>query len=106
VDKPLQDLRAKTVDAQAGKHRKKATLMTTVYLEAHQSFFSSDHVSTIFCTLNLCFCAFVVLYGFALQPLMQRFISFGTDCVKIQESADASKGFFFCPSLLLFCFPV
>jgi ABC-type transport system involved in cytochrome bd biosynthesis fused ATPase/permease subunit len=38
---------------------------------------------------------FVFLYGFALQPLMQRFLSLGTDCVKIQETFDASKGFSF-----------
>jgi hypothetical protein len=70
VDKPLQDLWEKAVDAQAGKHRNKATLTMTISLEAHQSFSSSDHVSTIFCTLTLCFYAFVFLYGFALQPLM------------------------------------
>jgi hypothetical protein len=38
---------------------------------------------------------FVLLYGFALQPLMQRFLSLGTNCVKIQVTADASKGFSF-----------
>jgi hypothetical protein len=37
---------------------------------------------------------------------MQSFLSLGTDCVKIEEAADASKGFFFCSSLLLHCFPV
>jgi hypothetical protein len=67
--------------------------MMTVSLEAHQSSSPSDHVSTIFCTLTLCFCAFVFLYRFALQPLMQRFLSLGIDCVKIQETVDASKGF-------------
>jgi hypothetical protein len=95
VDKPLQDLREKAVDVQAGKCHKKATLTTIVFLEAHQSSSSFDHVSTIFCTLTLCFCPFVFLYGFDLQPLMQRFLSLGTDCVKIQEAADASKGFSF-----------
>jgi hypothetical protein len=70
VDKPLQDLREKVVDAQAGKRHNKATLTMTVSLEAHQSSSSFDHVSTIFCTPTLCFYAFVFLYGFALQPLM------------------------------------
>jgi hypothetical protein len=74
----------------------------TVSLEGHQPSSSSDHVSTIFWTLLLCFCAFVFLYGFALQPLMQRFLSLGTDCVKIQETADASNGFSF--SLQFSCF--
>jgi hypothetical protein len=44
----------------------------------------------------------IFLYGFALQPLMQRFLSLGTDCVKIQETADASKGFSF--TLQFSCF--
>jgi hypothetical protein len=36
---------------------------------------------------------------------MQRFLSLGTDCVKIQEAADASKGDFLCYfSLNLFSF--
>jgi hypothetical protein len=35
---------------------------------------------------------------------MQRFLSLGTDCVKIQETADASKGFSLCPSFLLVLF--
>jgi ABC-type protease/lipase transport system fused ATPase/permease subunit len=35
---------------------------------------------------------------------MQRFLSLGTDCVKIQETADASKGFSVCPSFLLVLF--
>jgi hypothetical protein len=37
---------------------------------------------------------------------MQRFLSLGAKCVKIQETADASKGFFialFTFSLFLFC---
>jgi biopolymer transport protein ExbB/TolQ len=35
---------------------------------------------------------------------MQRFLSLGTDCVKIQETADASKGFSLCPLFLLVLF--
>jgi hypothetical protein len=35
---------------------------------------------------------------------MQRFLSLGTDCVKIQETADASKGFSLYPSFLLVFF--
>jgi biopolymer transport protein ExbB/TolQ len=35
---------------------------------------------------------------------MQRFLSLGTDCVKIPETTDASKGFSFCPSFLLVLF--
>jgi hypothetical protein len=88
VDKPLQDLQEKVVDAQAVKRRKKATLTTTVSLEAHRSYSSYDHVSTTSCTLTLHFCTLVFLYIFALQPLRQRFLSLGTDCVKIQEAAD------------------
>jgi hypothetical protein len=34
------------------------------------------------------------LYNLAMQPLMQRFLSLGTDCVKIQEAGDESKGNF------------
>jgi hypothetical protein len=98
VDKPLQDLQEKVVGVQAIKRRKKTTHTTTISLEAHLSSSSSNHVSTTFCTLTLHFCTLVFLYSFALQPLMQRFLSLGTDCVKIQETADESKGFF----LLLF----
>jgi hypothetical protein len=83
VDKPLQDLQEKFVGVQAVKRRKKTTHITTVSLEAHHSSSSSNHVSTIFCTLTLCCCTLVFLYSFALQPLMQRFLSLGTDCVKI-----------------------
>jgi biopolymer transport protein ExbB/TolQ len=36
---------------------------------------------------------------------MQRFLSLGTNCVKIQEAADESKGNFPC-FLLLSCFPL
>jgi hypothetical protein len=35
---------------------------------------------------------------------MQIFLSLGTDCVKIQETADASKGFSLYPSFLLVLF--
>jgi hypothetical protein len=83
VDKPLQDLQEKAVDVQAVKRHKKATLTIIVSLEVHQSSSSSDHVSTTSCTLSLPFCTLVSLYFFALQPLMQRFLSPGTDCVKI-----------------------
>jgi hypothetical protein len=84
------------------KHQKKTMHTATVSLEVHPQSSSSDHVSAIFCTLIFCFCIFVFLYSFALQPLMQRFLSLGTDCVKIQETADASKCFSF--TIWFFCF--
>jgi hypothetical protein len=55
VDKPPQDLQEKFVGAQAIKRRKKTAHTAIVSLEAHRSSSSSDHVSTILCTLTLCF---------------------------------------------------
>jgi hypothetical protein len=46
----------------------------------------------------------VFLSSFALQPLMQRFLSLGTDCVKIQEATDESKGIFSCSYCSRFVF--
>jgi hypothetical protein len=66
VDKPLQDLQEKVVDAQAIKHQNKMTHTTSISLEAHRPSSSSDHVSTTFCTLILCSCTLVFLYSFAL----------------------------------------
>jgi hypothetical protein len=57
------------------------------------------------------FCLLISLsYYFVLQTLMQKFLSLGNECVKIQETADASQGMFIIisNSLLLhsclFCF--
>jgi hypothetical protein len=67
VDKPLQDLREKAVDAQPLKRQKKMTRTATVSLEAHRPSSFYDHVSTTFYTLTLCLCIFFVfLHGFAL----------------------------------------
>jgi hypothetical protein len=33
---------------------------------------------------------------------MQRFLSLGAECVKIQETANASQGFFHCTFFLMF----
>jgi hypothetical protein len=43
-------------------------------------------------------------YNFFLQTLMQKFLSLGAECVRIQESADASQGMsiVFCGFLLLY----
>jgi hypothetical protein len=66
VDKPLQNLQEKVVGVQAIKRRNEMTHTTTVSLEAHQSSSSSDHVSTTFCTLTLCFYTLVFLYSLVL----------------------------------------
>jgi hypothetical protein len=104
MDKPSQDLQEKVVGTQPLKCRKRMTQTASVSLEAHQPSSSSDHVSTTFCTLILCLYTLVFLYSFALHPLMQRFLSLGIDCVKIQEVADESKGIFPCSYCSRFVF--
>jgi hypothetical protein len=107
VVKPPQDLREKAVGVQPLKRQKKMSCTTTVSLEGYQPSSSSDHISNISLTLTLCFCTSLFIDMIViLQPLMQRFISLGTDCVKIQEATNASKGFsftprFFCTAYLL-----
>jgi hypothetical protein len=66
VDKPLQDFREKAVDAQPPRRQKKMTRTATISIEVHRPSSFSEHVSTIFYTQTLCFCAFVFLYGSAL----------------------------------------
>jgi hypothetical protein len=107
VVKPRKDLHEKAVGAQQLKRQKKTSRTATIYLEVYQPSSSSDHISNISLTLTLCFCTSLFIDMIViLQPLMQRFISLGTDCVKIQEATNASKGFsftprFFCTASLL-----
>jgi hypothetical protein len=51
------------------KCQKKTTRTATVSLEAHRPSSSSDHVSTIFCTLTICFCVFCFLIWFCSAAL-------------------------------------
>jgi hypothetical protein len=76
VENPSRDILEKIVGAPPTKRCKKTTHSAFVSLEAHQPISSSDNVSITFCMLIFCF---------ALQPLMQRFLSLGSDCVKIQK---------------------
>jgi hypothetical protein len=64
VDKASQDLEEKVVGTQPLKCQKKMTHTATISLEAHRPSSSSDHVSTIFWTLTLCFCTFCFLTWF------------------------------------------
>jgi hypothetical protein len=102
VVKPPQDIREKAVGAQPLKYQMKRSRTATVSLEVHQPSSSSDHVSTYFLYANSLFLHFLFIDLIViLQPLMQMFLSLGTDCVKIPEAVDASKGFSF--TLRLFC---
>jgi hypothetical protein len=44
-------------------------------------------ISTLFVFISFSYC-------FVLQVLMQKFLSLGNECVKIQEMVDASQGMF------------
>jgi hypothetical protein len=114
VVKPSSGLQKKIASAQPLKRQRKAAAVAAVSLEVHKPSSSSDHVSVTFCTRPCYFLNSGVLTytACAQQPLMQRFIYLGTNCVKIQETTDASKGFFvvsftsdyFCFTYLYSCF--
>jgi hypothetical protein len=96
VENPSQDILEKIVSAPPTKRHKKMMPSASVSLEAHQPLSSSDNVSITFYILIFPFLHLLYLYSFTLQPLIQRFLSLGTDCVKIQKDADESKGMFPC----------
>jgi hypothetical protein len=109
LENPSQDILEKIVGAPPMKRRKKTTHYASVSLEAHHPVSSFDNVSKPFFIMIFLFLHLLYLYSFTLQPLMQRFLSLGTDCVKIQKDADESKGIFPCvncsPVIFLYWFP-
>jgi hypothetical protein len=83
---------------------------TTTSLEAHRPTTSSDNVS--FASWFQLFFLISFSHYFILQILMQKFLSLGNECVKIQETADASQGMFtmvcafFFSHVCSFCLPL
>jgi hypothetical protein len=83
------------------KRSKKATHTASVPLEAHQDASSSSDVSTPCALLPYGTNSFY-LCVFILQPLMQKFLSIGAECLEIQKTTDESKGTY----LYSLCFSV
>jgi hypothetical protein len=104
VVKPAAVLPKKNTSAPPSKHPKRAAAVATS-LEVHQPSASSDNVSFLLLILDfLCSLSFVFSYNFVLQTLMQKFLSLGAECIKIQGIADASQGMsiVICGYLLLY----
>jgi hypothetical protein len=74
----------------ASKRPKRVATMKTS-LEAHRPTTSSDNVCFVF-SFDSFFFSTSFSYCFLLQILMQKFLYLGDECVKIQETADASQG--------------
>jgi hypothetical protein len=91
----------KSTPAPASKRPKRAAAVTTS-LEVHQPTAPSDNVSSSSCTRLFCFLIFSHIILFC--RLMQKFLSLGAECVRIQETANASQGMsiVICGFLLLY----
>jgi hypothetical protein len=96
---------AKSTPNRASKRLKKTAIVGTS-LEAHRPTTSSNDVSIVlvinFSLLEL------FSHTFALQSLMQKFLSLGAKCVEFQETARASQGMLVlcCIFYLFMCLPV
>jgi hypothetical protein len=89
---PVPPKKISSAPAPVPKRPKRVTAMT-ISLEVHRPTTSSDNVSVASCTRLFLFVNIFLILLF-LQTLIQKFLSLGNECVKIQETADASQGMF------------
>jgi hypothetical protein len=90
-ESPLVIVLEKAAADAKSKHRKKDKNPASTSLEAHQALFSSSDVSIFCSSFRVCsVCPYFVL--FLLQPLMQKFLSLGVECLEFRKAADENKG--------------